>query len=359
MRSAVVALAVGALIAAGCAGADQRTGGLSTQGDGHQHPAPAELGESFTVPASCAQALPPLGAIPPGPPVWCLPLAPGRSTARSGANSWTDLFDSGLDHAALPPVYRVFEAARRSQIRVTKHFAHNGHWMVDVSGTGFPPGEYAEDLRDLEAALNWGGGLMRPDRTFRFVRDRLVVEFDVAAGMQAYNEGWPEIVVTTAAAPTGIEVDQLHAIGLFGGAASVGCRLYTDRTSKCSAYDATGRHFRDGGRIFELSADRDEGARVAFGGAPTTASLSSAWHECAPTDPDTKCRDRFRLEIERDAIRLSVNGTVYMEHAGLPAGKVLPRALLDGDVYVYFASWAYLAQPAVERFHWGRIAVNP
>jgi hypothetical protein len=292
------------------------------------------------------------------PAAWCLPLMTGRNTAVTGTNSWVDSFESGLSHAQMSDGYRVFEQARDSRIFRTKHFAHNGHWMVDVAGSGNPIGEYAEDLRDLLPAVNWGGALMRPDRTFRFSEGRFVVEFDVAAGMLAYREGWPEVVLSTAAAPTGIEVDQLHAIGLFGGAASAGCRLYTDRTSNCSAYDATGRHYGDGGRLFELSAERDEQAKFAFGGAPTQSSLAAAWRQCAPTDPDTKCRDRFKVELTRDSVRLSVNGTVYMEHSGLPPERQLPNELLQADLYVYFASWAYLSEPAVQRFHWGRLAIN-
>ena len=79
---------------------------------------------------------------------------------------------------------------------LTKHFLHNGHWMVDVAGIGAPPDEYEGDRRDAIIATHWGGGLVRPDRTFRFVDGTLVVEFDVAAGMLAYHDGWPEIVVT-------------------------------------------------------------------------------------------------------------------------------------------------------------------
>ena len=329
----------------------------SQEGTGHHDSATAGVD-----PASrglCDRNPPHLGAIPPMAAAWCLPLVAGANTAVSGKNSWVDLFQSGLNHAQIADGYRVFETARDSRIFRTKHFAHNGHWMVDVAGSGNLPGEYAEDLRDLLPAVNWGGGLMRPDRTFRFSGGRFVIEFDVAAGMLAYREGWPEVVLTTAAAPTGVEVDQLHAIGLFGGAASVGCRLYTDRTSNCSAYDSSGRHYGDGGRIFELSAERHEDARVAFGGAPTETARAAAWRQCAPTEPDTNCRDRFKVELTADSIRVSVNGTVYMEHSGLPLQKQLPKELMEADLYVYFASWAYLAQPGIERFHWGRLAINP
>lgn len=300
----------------------------------------------------CEPAGTPLGAVPAGPPAWCFPLVAGVSTARSGPNSWVDLFDSGLEHARLPSTYRVFEAARPSTVTLTRHFMHNGHWMVDVAGKGSLPDEYEGDRRDAQDATHWGGGLLRPDRTFRFEDGRLVVEFDMAAGMLAYHDGWPEIVVTTAAAPTGIDADPTHAIGVFGGAPSVGLRLYTDRTALSSAYDARGR-------IFELSRDRSEGAAADVGGAPETSALAAAFRLCRPDDPDTACRDHFRVEFATDSLRLWANGTLYFAVSGLPAAKQLPATLTDADVYVYFASWAYLGQAATERFHWGRIAINP
>ena len=301
----------------------------------------------------CEPSLSPLGAVPAGPPAWCLPLAPGVSTAHSGPNSWVDRFDSGLDHTAFPSTYKVFDAARPSStVTLTKHFLHNGHWMVDVAGTGAPPDEYEGDRRDAIVATHWGGGLVRPDRTFRFADGRLTVEFDVAAGMLAYHDGWPEIVVTTASRPTGLDVDPTHAIGIFGGAPSVGLRLYTDRTAMSSAYDA-------GGRIFELSSVLTEGAASSFGGSPSTPALAAAWHLCAPEDADTVCRDHFRVEFTKDSVRLWANGVLYFAQTGLPAAKQLPAALTSGDVYVYFASWAYIGRATTERFHWGRIAINP
>lgn len=300
----------------------------------------------------CEPSTAPLGAIPAGPPAWCFPLVAGVSTARSAANSWVDLFDSGPEHARFPTTYRVFEAARSSTVTLTRHFTHNGHWMVDVAGKGATPDEYEGDRRDALTATHWGGGMVRPDRTFRFAGGTLTVEFDMAAGMLAYHDGWPEIVVTTAAAPTGVDVDPTHAIGVFGGAPSVGMRLYTDRIALSSAYDATGR-------LFEVSSERTEGAAHSFGGAPSTPALAAAFRLCHKDDPDTACRDRFRLELRTDSVTLWANGTLYFETSGLPTAKQLPSALTDGEVYVYFASWAYLGQAATERFHWGRIAINP
>jgi len=307
----------------------------------------------------CRPSEPPRGAVPPAPPAWCTTLAPAVATEEDGADRWVDGFRNGLQMGAFPPGYQVFEAARPSVVFRTKHFVHNEHWMVDVAGRGDPPTEYEGDPRDLATGSHYGGGMVRPDRTFRFVDGRLVVEFDVAAGMLAYHDGWPELVVTTAAAPTGRETDPLHAIGIFGGSPSVGCRLYTDRTANCSAFDATGRTIADGGRIFELSAQDSGGAAITFGGAPKNAALAAAWRLCAPDDPDTQCRDRFRIELSADTIRVYANDVLYMEHQGLPLGHRIPDALLQGEVYVYFASWVYLGEATTLRFHWGRIAINP
>lgn len=308
---------------------------------------------------TCRPSEPPRGAVPPAPPAWCTTLAPAVATGEDGADRWVDGFRNGLQMGAFPPGYQVFEAARPSVIFRTKHFVHNEHWMVDVAGRGDPPTEYEGDPRDLATGSHYGGGMVRPERSFRFSDGKLVIEFDVAAGMLAYNDGWPEVVVTTAAAPTGRETDPLHAIGVFGGAPSVGCRLYTDRTANCSAFDATGRTIADGGRVFELSAQDSGGAAVTFGGAPKNAALAAAWRLCAPEDPDTRCRDRFRIELSADTIRVYANDVLYMEHQGLPPGHRIPDALLNGDVYVYFASWVYLGQAETLRFHWGRIAINP
>jgi len=355
----VIAFPLAALIAASCVSTSTPS---ATPTRHAAPPPPAHDMEAMTDPASdrfsmgpCEPSAPPLGAVPAGPPAWCLPLTAGVSTARStgnSGNSWVDLFDSGLDHTTFPTTYRVFEAARAPTVTLTRHFIHNGHWMVDVAGKGAPPDEYEGDRRDALTATHWGGGMVRPDRTFRFADGRLTVEFDMAAGMLAYHDGWPEIVVTTAAAPTAVDVDPTHAIGIFGGAPSVGLRLYTDRTALSSAYDANGR-------IFELSSERAEGAAVSFGGSPSTPALAAAFRLCRLEDPDTACRDRFRLELTTDSVTLWANGTRYFEMSGLPAGKQLPPALTNGDVYVYFASWAYLGRAATERFHWGRIAINP
>ena len=163
---------------------------------------------------------------------------------------------------------------------------------------------------------------------------------------------WPEIVVTTAPAPSAKETNGWYAAGLFGGYPAVGCAFPSDRLSECRVYDTD--------KITAwLSGHSGAGATMKFGGAPVGEPLASAWHLCSATDADSTCRDRFRIELARDAVTIFVNGVRYMEHRGLPAASQLPEALLSSTVYVYFASWAYLTSEQVARVHWGRIAVNP
>ena len=255
--------------------------------------------------------------------------------------------------------YLVFEDTRRVSTRAltsvfrTQHFAHNNHWMVDIEGHGAPAGIYEGSAADFFTGPNNGGAVMRPDAAFRFEDGRFVVEFAVAAGVTAYGDRvWPEIVLTTAPAPAQRETNGWYAAGLFGGYPAVGCSFPADRLSECRVYD-------DDKITARLSAHETGGASSVFGGAPTTDLLSAVWHLCAPTDPDSACRDHFRVELARDEITIYVNGVRYMQHRGLPAASRLPEKLLASDVYVYFGSWAYLVQPGVARVHWGRIAINP
>ena len=314
---------------------------------GHEH------GLSSAVPCPTGSTTP-LGALPPALPVWCSTLAEGVDTAVKGSNTWVDGFGSPEQYARLAPSYKIFEAPRadRSSVFKTQHLAHNGHWMVDVAGYGQPNGVYEGSAEDFFVGPNNGGSLMRPAADFRFEHGALVIEFDVSAGMSVYGDrAWPEVVVTTASAPSAHETNGWYAAGLFGGDATVGCSFPSDRLSECRIYDNEkitanlSEHFKAGGA-------------TTFGGTPTGA-LATAWSRCGPSDPDDRCRDRFRLVLERDAITIFVNGVLYMEHRGLPAASQLPASLLQSPVYVYFASWAYLVEPTVVRFHWGRIAINP
>ena len=316
-------------------------------GQAHEH------GRDGTV--ACADPSPPLGALPPAVPAWCLSLASGVDSAIRGVNSWTDEFKSGAVNARIASSYRLFELGRirASTVFKTEHFARNGHWMVDVAGHGAPLGIYPDSVDDFAIGPNNGGALMRPDATFRFVDGRLVIEVDVAAGMIPYGDhAWPEIVVTTAEAPTPYETNGWYAAGVFGGAPVVACGLPADRLSECRIYDRETI-------TAHLNANSSAGASFVQGGAPNTPARDVAWRTCTATQADEACRDRFRLVLQEDSVSLSVNGVPYMEHRGLPSAARVPEEILRSPVYVYFASWAYLGDPAVVRFHWGRIAINP
>jgi len=307
--------------------------------------------------SECAPQQVPIGAVAPAPPpAWCQDLARGKPTFRASENTWLDTFDNGQQHAAMAAGYRVFEAARPSEVWRSKHFMHSGHWMVDVAARGNPPGQYEGDARDVVLGRNWGGSLMRPEQAFHFADGRLVVEVDVSASMEAYAlDAWPEIVVAAADAPTGRETDPLHAIGVFGGAPSVGCQLRPDRRPVCTGYDGSGRSAVEGGRIFELAGEAD---RLEDNSSAAASMVSSAWRLCRRGEPDANCRDRFRLDLRQDSLQLSVNGTTYIR-SHLPPGAQLPDGLVNGKVYVYFGSWIYRGDAATIRFHWGRIAINP
>jgi hypothetical protein len=210
------------------------------------------------------------------------------------------------------------------------------------------------DVRGRDAAgaeSNWGGTAMRPDRSFRYVNGKLVVEADVAAGIEEYaGVAWPELVVTTAPAPT-TWVDPLYTYGQFKGHWSVGCRLQ-DRVPICALHDQDGRRW-------EIAFWIPDGAQVEGGGPfPSGGPRDQAWRVCQGTDPDTNCRDRFRLELTRDTLTLYVNGVNYFAVSQLPPGKTM-EALVNADVYAYFGSWTYRPDADTVRFHWGHLAVNP
>ena len=307
--------------------------------------------------AECIDPPVPLGALPPAEPAWCETVSPAIDTARRGTNTWADSFTGAL-HSSLGAGYLVFDDARRTgshaetTVYRTETFAHNDHWMVDIAGSGAPVGQYEGSAEDFFVGPNNGGALMRPDAAFHFDDGKLVVQFDVSAGMSAYGERvWPEIVVTTAAGPSTRETNGWYAAGQFGGSAAIGCALPADRLSECRIYDAD--------KITAwLSSQSSAGAATAYGGTPA-GDRGAAWHLCGPGDPDASCRDHFRLELTRDSVSLFVNGVTYMRHAGLPAASQLPAELLTQPVYVYFASWAYLPDATIARVHWGAIAINP
>ena len=295
---------------------------------------------------ACISPATPLGALPPVKAIWCQPaISGGASTFKQSDRAWLDDFEHGLSNAEMGAGYRVFDT--QEAVYRTQHFRHNNHWMMDLA---------PRDPQGRGGLL--GGGMVRPDRAFRFQQGRLVVETDAAAGIEEYGTNgadiWPEIVVTTAPAPTGKIPDPLYAYGQFGGHWSFGCRLQPSREPVCALYDkdptnheGNGLFGTSAGRVWEMSHFQHVGTQV-YGGYPS-GGLENAWRVCRGADPDTTCRDRFRLELTRDSVTLSVNGVRYFEQRGLR--RPFPDALVNGEVYVYFAGWQVRQRAEVIRFH--------
>ena len=300
---------------------------------------------------ACWPAGLPLGALPPAEPIWCSESADGPPTFIEGPNSWFDEFDHGLSNASMGAGYQVFESKNR--VNKTQHFRHNDHWMVDVNGTG--RGE----------PNNFGGAVMRPDRSFRFQEGKLVVEADVAAGIFDYKgNAWPELTITTAPAPTARDNWGLYAYNLFPGHFTFGCILYAGQWVGCALLDNSMRP-PETDEIWQASGFQHQAA-TTFGGDPGTPDparrgrdIGDSWRICRGSDPDLNCRDRFRWEITKTSFTIFVNGTRYFEQRGLLPGKEIPDALVNGDVYVYFGSYIAVPQNDVVRFHWDRLAINP
>jgi hypothetical protein len=323
-----------------------------------QTPAPAPVVDGV----DCAR--PPIGALPPARPLWCdLPLPqPGGSTARQAENAWADDFQHGLSLSGMAGTgYRLFQNEALEQtaenagrkVHPSLHFRHQDHWMADVHHATSVGGE----------RNGYGGAYLRPDRAFRFdAEGRLVVEFDFAAGVLEYGgTNWGEVIVTTGPAPDnathGFTLTDTDGFSNFRGHWTFGTKLKPSRDFNDSFLinDDTSPD-----TLKRPSFERHLYERVG-GGGPWTPETDAAFRLCRGTDPDTDCRDRFRIAFDAgaDTITWTVNGVRYHQahvEKGLPAG------LTDAPgLYVYFVSWVYRNSegPNVTRFHWDRVAVNP
>ena len=304
---------------------------------------------------------PPQGALPPARPLWCdLPLAqPGGSTARQGPNAWLDDFEHGLTLAGMQGAgYRLFQNESLTQtaenagrkVHPSLHFRHQNHWMADVHHATSVGGE----------RNGYGGAYLRPDRTFRFEGGRFVVEFDYAAGVLEYaGNNWGELIVTTGAAPDnatyGFTLTDTDGFSNFRGHWTFGTKLKPSRDFNDSFLI---NNDTDPATLKRPAYARHLYARVG-GGGPWVPG-GEAFRLCQGTDPDTNCRDRFRIEFDAgaDTITWYVNGVRYHQ---AQVDKGLPAGLTDAPLYVYFVSWVYRNDtgPNVTRFHWDSVRVNP
>ncbi|HFD13103.1 MAG TPA: hypothetical protein ENJ32_11650 [Crenotrichaceae bacterium] len=290
---------------------------------------------TLAITPSCDNASTPIGALPPAIPVWCLTAgANGAATFIASDNTWLDEFNHGLSLAPIGSGYQRYSLGNDPQ---QQQFRQANHWMQDISLTAR------------------GGVTMRPDPAFHFDNGRLVIEADVAAGIQSYDSGiWPEITITTAPQPTGARRDALYAYDHFPGHTTLGCRFQSDRIVVCSLFDDTQKGANDGGRIWEMSFFQHVGTDNTGGGP--WGDAENAWRVCLDGDSDILCRDRFRLVITQTSLTLFVNDVEYFSQKGLP---VLPEDITNGPVYIYFSGVSTTIQPSdVARFHWDRLAIN-
>jgi hypothetical protein len=273
-------------------------------------------------------------------PVWCGPaLADAAPSFSAGPNRWADDFGgTGVpaavaDRPGWRSGYFVYDNVG-GRITQTEQYRVAGGWAADVC-----------------CGRDYGGTLLRPDRSFRFVDGRFVIEADVSTPDSYGNPGavaWPELALSTEAHPAN-QSNVYAGYGNFAAGVTLGCNLPASRSPVCYL-------FRGKDQVWMVGGTAQEAATVT-GGGPWNGRLARAWHPCpAPVGPDT-CFNRFRLEVTATRLTLSVNGVAYMQATFRP-GKALPRQLLDSPVHAYFDSVVYLPGAAV-RFHWKRLRVNP
>lgn len=284
----------------------------------------------------------PAGALPgQPPPVFCLIENSGPGTEQPGQNTWYDDFQHGLSFADFNGTqYRTFNEIGAWR---TIYWRHADHWMVDM----------APHPQDETFGWNRGTSMLSPNQSFKFENGAFVVETTVAAGHDAYDEdAWPEIIISNGPEPYHDPVN-LYGYDQFPEHWTLGCRLQNTRIPICALKADNGTPPQGSGQIWEMSFWQEIGTNN-FGGFPG-GGLENYWNECAVTDPDTVCRDHFRLELTATSLKLYVNGGLYFEQSGIPS---LPDELLTGDLYVYLAS-SHVNHPAdTIRYHWDNFAVN-
>ncbi len=330
---------------------------LMTAGSMLMGAVPAQAYTCATVPVGQANPSP---EPEPMQPVWCLGAMAAEPTTRvvDRFGGWSDEFQTNVQLGHLNDGdmgYRVYNGLSSGGQVQSRHFVNNNHWMLDMSH-------------------NNGGAAISPNQSFRFQNGKLVVETDVAAGVPGYFDSggdvvWPEVVWSTAPAPTSNIVDGLYLYGHFGGAWASGCRLHGERAMICAleadhtvpTNNDTAPCFSFGNtRVFELSGFEQCGTRHS-GFAVDFGAPANAWRQCKANQMDMFCRDRFRLEWSQSGFVAYVNGIKFAEDSGWPGYAQIPSSIASGQVpvYLYFGSWGDFSDQNVYRFHWGRVAVNP
>lgn len=313
----------------------------------------------------------PMGALPPALPMLCDELGPSVDTHVAGANSWVDDFNHGTLMGELP---RAYVQGHVGDGGTSRHFIHNNHWMVDIrSDSGQWP--------TLVAA--W----MRPARTFTPKPDgSVVIEFEVAtpiAGTRdvgGMSDSWPEFTISPAGAPSGRNPwgspflrNGTYFYESFSQADVMGCRIQQSRHPICAFYGAGSDGAGAPDRLWELNQNgTDVVPGSEYGGDPTWPGLGNVWATCSSTDdPDTVCRNTFRVTITNLSIRFDVKkpggtfvrfyeATPCNDRDGCSTGQMGRILNAPGGFYVFFADFAYrIENDEVVRFHWDHLAVNP
>lgn len=285
----------------------------------------------------------PAGALPgQPPPVFCMINNNGPSTDQPGANSWADDFNHGLSFATFEGTdYQIYNEIGAWR---TIYWRHADHWMVDM----------APHPQNTTYGYDRGLSMMRPNQSFKFENGTFVVETTVAAGHEGYDEkAWPEIIISNGSQPYD-DVINLYGYDQFPDHWTIGCRLQSSRIPICALKNDAGTAPGGSAQIWEMSFWQQVGT-YSYGGFPSP-ELEGYWNVCQVTDPDTVCRDHFRLELTATSLKLYVNGGLYFEQSGIPT---LPNELLTGDLYVYLASTQVNHPADTIRYHWDNFNVNP
>ena len=299
------------------------------------------IAASLALLAGVAYAI--IGALPGQPgPIWTQSRSDGPTTSVQGANAWIDEFEHGLSFGVLGPDYAAFKGGVTAR---SEHWRHADHWMTDIEATGAAFSAIA----------------LRPNRSFRFEGGLLAVETVVASRIDTYgNTIWPEVVLTTAAAPTSARRDALYLYDQFAGHYTLGCRLQPavpeGFTPICALFDNTERGATNGGRVWEVSAFQHTPSGQSVGGYATAAFPPACNQSSGGQDADTLCRSLWRFELTASTLTVLVDGAKFFTATGLN----LPSGFTGAPLYAYFGTTAYrLAAGTVVRTHWDRLAVNP
>lgn len=319
--------------------------------------------------ANCWPDAVPAGAIAGQPkPIWCYTdYSIATDTHIEGPNSWVDEFNHGASFATPSSAYTVFESI--NQISKTQTWFHANHWMTDI----------APKFSATDDGARYGGNVVRPNKAFRFEDfgdgrgKKLVIESDIAAGINGYNaptsNAWVELVisnspVTTFNSNNKANVGNFYAYNFFQRNWAFGCIMYPDGFPGCALVSNNGAPPEQDER-WQGSHFQHPGS-YSFGGQPGAPSgvegrpVGDFWRHCGTVDPDTNCRDRFRMEIWKTGYAIYVNGVKYSENSGITdPNKMFPDELVNGDVYVYMGNIVGIHPSDTVRFHWDRFAVNP